>query len=203
MSENGNDGAPSEDAWKVLDTSYPFRDEWLVVRSDRVLLPDGTILPAYHTIENPDWVSCIAITPEFEVVLIKQYRHSIGRLITEFPAGSMDAQDESPLAAMRRELLEETGYASDDWHLIGSSPANPARQTNTAYAFLALGAEQVSQPKLGEGELIRTQLMPWALFREHVFSGSLQIPAQHIACLFWLHSFVTQRKNSGFAKLSF
>jgi ADP-ribose pyrophosphatase len=203
MNENTPDGGPSEDRWKVLDTSYPFRDEWLVVRSDRVLLPDGTILPAYHTIECPDWVSCVAITPDSEVVLIEQYRHSICRLITEFPAGSVDARDESPLAAMRRELLEETGYASEDWHLIGSSPANPARQTNTSHAFLAWGATRVSQPKLEEGELIRTRLMPWTLFREQITSGLLRIPAQHIACLFWLHSFVAQRRNARFARLSF
>ena len=203
MDENTKDGASVEDAWKVLETSYPFRDEWLVVRSDRVLLPDGTILPAYHTIENADWVSCIAITPVFEVVLIEQYRHSVRRLITEFPAGSVDAHDESPLAAMKRELLEETGYASDDWHLIGSAIANPARQTNTAYAFLALGAKQVSRPALEEGELIRTQLMPWALFRDRITSGLLRIPAQHVACLFWLHTFVAQRKIPTLAGLSF
>lgn len=202
MSENANRDNPLEDAWKVLDTSYPFRDEWLVVRSDRVLLPDGVTLPAYHTIECSDWVSCIAITANFEVVLIEQYRHSIRRLITEFPAGSVDARDESPLAAMRRELLEETGYASDDWHLIGSSPANPARQTNTAYAFLALGAKQVSQPKLEQGELIRTKLMSWEHFRKGISSGFLQIPAQHIACLFWLHSFVGKCESPLIAKLA-
>jgi 8-oxo-dGTP pyrophosphatase MutT (NUDIX family) len=200
MSENASDDG-SDEAWKVLDTSYAFRDEWLVVRSDRILLPDGAVLPAYHTIECSDWVSCIAITMKSEVVLVEQYRHSIGRVIAEFPAGSLDDRDVSPLAAVKRELLEETGYASDDWHLIGSSPANPARQTNTSYAFLALGAEQVSQPNLDEGELIRTQLMPWALFREQVASGSLEFPAQHVACMFWLHSYVAQSRNPQIAKL--
>ncbi len=202
MSENANDDAHSGGAWRVLDTSYPFRDEWLILRSDRVLLPDGAILPAYHTIECSDWVSCIAITAKSEVVLVEQYRHSIRRQIAEFPAGSVDGRDESPLAAVKRELLEETGYASDDWHLIGSSPANPARQTNASYAFLALGAEQVSPPNLEQGEMIRTRLMPWTLFTQQVSSGSLEFPAQHVACLFWLHSFVARSKSPHIAELT-
>lgn len=202
MRENGTADFPSDEAWEVLDTSYPFRDQWLIVRSDRVLLPDGVILPAYHTIECSDWVSCIAITAKSEVVLVEQYRHSIRRLIAEFPAGSVDARDASPLAAVKRELLEETGYASDDWHLIGSSPANPARQTNTSYAFLALGAEHVSQPNLEEGEMIRTRLMTWAIFNEQVSSGSLEFPAQHLACLYWLRSYVARSESAQIAELS-
>jgi ADP-ribose pyrophosphatase len=202
MSKNASDDVPSSDAWKVLDTSYPFRDEWLVIRSDRVLLPDGAILPAYHTVECPDWVSCIAVTANLEVVLIEQYRHSVRRLITEFPAGSVDARDASPMAAVRRELLEETGYASDDWYFIGSATANAARQSNTAHAFLALGAKQVSPPKLDEGELIRTRLMPWPQFRAQMHDGSLQLPAQHVACLFWLHAFVARSESPHIAGLS-
>ena len=63
-------------------------------------------------IEYPDWVDVIALTAERNVVLVDQYRHAVGQIRTEFPAGVVDAA-ETPLAAIKRELLEETGYASE------------------------------------------------------------------------------------------
>jgi ADP-ribose pyrophosphatase len=200
--DDNRDHDLSSQAWKVLESKYSYKDEWLVVRSDRVLLPDDTILPAYHTIEAPDWVSGIAITRDGDVLLVEQYRHSIGRPIIELPAGWVDRKDDSVLAAMKRELLEETGYASDSWHAIGAAPANPARQTNTSYAFLALDAERVARPNPEASEFVRTHEMPWHAFRGGITDGSLQMPALHTCCLLWLQAFAASSADPRITKLA-
>ena len=65
--------------WQVLESKYSYRDRWLAVRSDTVRVPNGTILSPYHTIEFPEWICAIALTPEREIVLIEEYRHGIER----------------------------------------------------------------------------------------------------------------------------
>ena len=126
--------------WQVLETRYSYRDRWLALRSDTVRVPNGTILSPYHTIEFPEWICAVALTSDHHIVLIEEYRHGVGRLSIELPCGTPDHDGEDLLAAMQRELLEETGYAADEWHALGSSTANTARQNNRVHAFLALDA---------------------------------------------------------------
>ena len=91
----------------------------------------------------------IALTADLNIVLVDQYRHSVGSVRTEFPAGTVD-DGEEPLAAIQRELLEETGYASDEWHLLGTAPVYPPLQTNRIYSFLALNARRIGGQTLDE-----------------------------------------------------
>src|SRR5215468_3056445 len=65
--------------WQVLDSKYSYRDRWLAVRSDTVRVPNGTILSPYHTIEFPEWICAVALTPDKEIVLVEEYRHGVGR----------------------------------------------------------------------------------------------------------------------------
>ena len=96
---------------KVLSSRYAFADRWLRLRSDDVLLPGGQLLSCCTVFEYPDWGDVIALTAELNIVLVDQYRHAVGQIRTEFPAGVVD-DGEEPMAAIKRELLEETGYAS-------------------------------------------------------------------------------------------
>ena len=72
----------------------------------------------------------------------------------------MEDRDESPLQAARRELLEETGYASDQFIQVGCVSPNPANQTNLIYSFLALDAYQAGSQDLDETEEIEVVLKP-------------------------------------------
>jgi len=181
--------------WQVLESKYSYRDRWLAVRSDTVRVPNGTILSPYHTIEFPEWVCAIALTPEREIVLIEEYRHGIERLSVELPCGTPDDEHEDVLAAMKRELLEETGYASQEWHALGSSTANTARQNNRVHAFLALDARKVADQALDPGEVIRTHLLPWRKFLADLADGRLEIPGLHLAALWQLRVFARQTRD--------
>jgi 8-oxo-dGTP pyrophosphatase MutT (NUDIX family) len=185
---------------KVLESKYAFADRWLRLRSDRVLLP-GVRLPAPCTIfEYPDWVDVIALTGDRNVVLVDQYRHAVGQIRTEFPAGMVDEAEE-PIVAIKRELLEETGYASQEWHLLGSAAVNPALQTNRIHCFLALGAQKVAEQDLDEGEAIRTHELPLPELVEQVEAGSLELPALQLASLYLLQSYLRRSTDPRLASL--
>jgi len=178
--------------WEILETIYAHKDQWIQIRSDKVRLPDGTILDPFHVLESPPNVNIIALTPDNEVVLVEQWRHPVGKNVLEFPAGAVD-EGEDPLSAAKRELLEETGFVSDDWHFLGTCDANPSRQNNQLYSFVAVGARKVAEQMLSEGELIRIRLLPWSEFRDDVGSGQRTMGAMHYAAVIWLDRFAQSR----------
>jgi len=185
---------------KVLESKYAFADRWLRLRSDSVLLPGGR-LPAPCTVfEYPDWVDVIALTGDRNVVLVDQYRHAVGQIRTEFPAGMVDEAEE-PIVAIKRELLEETGYISQEWHLLGSAAVNPAWQTNRIHCFLALDAQKVAEQDLDEGEAIRTHELPLPELVEQVEAGSLELPALQLASLYLLQSYLRRSTDRRLASL--
>jgi 8-oxo-dGTP pyrophosphatase MutT (NUDIX family) len=181
--------------WQVLDSKYSYRDRWLAVRSDTVRVPNGTILAPYHTIEFPEWVCAIALTPRREIVLIEEYRHGVERLSFELPCGTPEDEGEDVLDAMQRELLEETGYASEEWHSLGSSTANTARQNNRVHSFLALDAHPVADQSLDPGEMIRAHIIPWQKFVDDIADGRLEIPGLHLAALWQLKIFAKKTRD--------
>jgi ADP-ribose pyrophosphatase len=185
---------------KVLSSRYTFADRWLRLRNDDVLLPGGRLLSSCTVFEYPDWVDVIALTAELNIVLVDQYRHAVGQMRTEFPAGAID-EGEEPLAAIKRELLEETGYASEQWHLLGSAPVNPVLQTNRIHCFLALASHKVAEQDLDEGEAIRTHELPLPEFIEQVEAGRLELPALQLASLHLLRSYLRRSTDPRLAPL--
>ena len=81
------------------------------------------------------------------MVLIRQYRHGIGAVHYELPAGTTDPEDTSLEEAARRELREETGYGGGRWSLLATLSANPALQNNLTYTFLAEGVTRSAPPR--------------------------------------------------------
>lgn len=151
------------------------------------MLPTGKVEGPCHVLEYPDWVEVIALTAAGNIVLVEQYRHAVRRVQLEFPAGVIDG-DEPPLVAMKRELSEETGYAADDWRLIGVAPVYPALQTNRFHSYLALGARRVADQALDEGESIQVREMPWPAFLQGIETGDIDLPALQLASLHSLHA---------------
>lgn len=92
----------------------------------------------FDVLETKNWVNVIAVTPEGEALLVRQFRYGTAEDSLEFPAGQVEPGEE-PLAAARRELLEETGGEASAWTELGSCHPNPAIINNTCYFFLADG----------------------------------------------------------------
>ncbi len=111
-------------------------------------------------LEAPDWVNVTAQTPEGHVVIVKQFRFGTAKATIEIPGGMIDP-GEDPLGAAKRELLEETGYASERWSCLGSVAPNPAFLDNRCYHFLAEDAVQKAAPALDGGEdIVVTTMSP-------------------------------------------
>lgn len=147
--------------WQVLDSKLLISDRWLQLREDRVRLSNGHEIDRFHVIHGPDWASALCVTEASEVILVRQYRHGISRPTLELPAGVIESH-ESPEEAARRELLEETGYESNDWVRIQTVSTEPARHTTHAHFFCARGARQTRPPAPEESEVLEVVKVPLA-----------------------------------------
>jgi ADP-ribose pyrophosphatase len=178
---------PPIGAWQLLHSTYSYRDKWLALRSDTVLLPNGETLSPYHTIEAPDWVNAVAITERGEILLVEQYRHAVKETMLELPAGHVD-QGEAPGLAVRRELVEETGHEAESWHELSALFPVASRFTNKVHSYLAIGAREVRAPTLGSSENIRVHKIPWRDFVEGLYSGALMLrEANQLASILLVH----------------
>jgi len=163
--------------WKILGSKHPHR----VLREDTCELPNGNLLDAF-VLEFRPWVNVLALTKNNEAVLIKQYRHGVQKVLWEIPGGIVE-EGETSLEGAKRELLEETGYASSDVVQVGKFYPNPAIQTNTLHCFLALGAEVVGKQELDDAEDIEVQLVAFDELIEIAKRGEF-LHGLHLATLF-------------------
>jgi 8-oxo-dGTP pyrophosphatase MutT (NUDIX family) len=160
--------------WQVLSRRYLFRKPpWLVLREDHVRLPMGGEFPEYWVSEFPDWVNVVAVTPADEVVLVRQYRHGLGAVHYELPAGVVEDTDASAEDAARRELLAETGYGGGRWTKLLTLSPNPGLQTNFTHCFLAEGVDVVADPEPEPTEDLRLHLWPIAGVLSLIEAGEL------------------------------
>ena len=169
--------------WKRLQSTYVLQDRWLTLRADTCQLPNGRTIAPYYILEYPPWVNVVALTMDQQVVLVRQYRHGIQQTILELPSGVVEATDASPLAAVQRELLEETGYASKVVVETGRLSPNPATHTNLTYCFLATGVRQVAAPCPEETEHLETVRLPLSEVVRLASTGGL-LQALHVGALF-------------------
>ncbi|MBQ9029894.1 MAG: NUDIX hydrolase [Parasporobacterium sp.] len=154
-----------------LSSAEKYRGKLLHVFSDEVRLPDGkTAVREY--IRHIGAVCMVALTDEGNVILEKQYRYPIGRVITEIPAGKLDRADEDRLEAAKRELKEETGITADHWTEIGEFISIPAYTQERVTMFLARGLHR-GERHLDEEEFLEVFEMPLQEAVDLVLSGRI------------------------------
>ena len=144
--------------WDYLGSQPAFEGQIMKVRLDRYHFKPGQITRDYTVLEFGDWVNVIALTPEDQVVLVRQWRHGVRQTCLEIPGGMIDAEDASPAAAAARELEEETGYVAAELIHIGTVQANPAIQNNLCHTYLALDAKPSGRQDFDPTELIELDL---------------------------------------------
>lgn len=160
--------------WKILESKSLFKSGIFELRSDKCELPDGRIMPRYFVMDFPDWVNVVPVTPDNEIIMVKQYRHASKKIHLEVPGGSIDPhRNESNLEGARRELLEETGYDSDQVELVMSHYPNPALQSNQMHTYLARNCKKVQEQSLDEFEDLELYFCSLERLEKHLKDGDI------------------------------
>ena len=170
--------------WKILSSEYLFNDLWFKVRKDICEAPSGKIINPYYVYEFPEWATAVALTEDNKVIMVRQYRHSIGEVIVELPGGCVDDTDKDFQTAIARELLEETGYTFSSYESLGKISPNPSTNTNWMHMFLAKGGKKVSVQKLDHNEEIIVELYSIDEIKKMVRENKI-IQSMHVTCILY------------------
>ena len=165
--------------WKTLARQMVWdQSDFLTLEIHTVELPDGRVISGWPWVIAPDYINVVALTREGQYLVFRQVKYGVeGESLA--PVGGYLEPGEQPLAAARRELLEETGYEAPCWTPLGQYRVDGNRGLGMAYFFLAEGAVRVASPEaddLEEQELLlltrpeidaaletgRFKLLPWA-----------------------------------------
>jgi len=130
--------------WKTKDRKLVLDNApWLTVEQHTVELPNGELIHNWPWVKTPDYVNVVAMTEDDQFLCFRQVKYGIEG-VTLAVVGGYVKEGEAPLAAAKRELLEETGYQAPDWLLLGSYLVDPNRGIATGHLFLARGARYVT-----------------------------------------------------------
>jgi 8-oxo-dGDP phosphatase len=132
--------------WPVAASDTLADGRIVSVRRDQVTMPDGQSA-GREVVEHPGAVAVVAMDEGGRVLLIRQYRHPVGRKLWEIPAGLRDVDGEQPLETARRELIEEAGYQAADWQVLADYFSSPGIITERLRVYLARGLTQVPEPE--------------------------------------------------------
>ena len=103
--------------FEVLSSQQRFTGRVIGVRTDAVLMPDGSVADR-DVVVHPGAVAVLALDSADNVVTVRQYRHAVGQELLELPAGLLDVEGEPALASARRELFEEAALAAGEWAVL-------------------------------------------------------------------------------------
>ena len=174
--------------WKLLSSKLVIDCQWCTVRQDAVELPDGTVVDDYFINVRPDIALILPITPENEIVLVRQYRHGIGEILLELPAGSFNQDEEDAKSAASRELVEETGYVAEELVSLATLYDNPVKDTNKIHLFLAKNARKLAEQQLDVTEAIEVVLVPIEAVMQRILAGEICVSGTVAAILLGINS---------------
>ncbi len=155
----------------------------------RLRLPNGAI-GDWECVRHPGGALAVPVTPEGKLVLVRQYRFAAEGRLLEFPAGTIEP-NEDPFTTIQREIEEETGYHADRWQKLGQFYLAPGYSDEIIYAFLAQDLKKLeTPPNQDEDEDIETVLMSPEELEQAIANGE-PIDAKSICSFFLARPFLS------------
>ncbi|MFA6918869.1 MAG: NUDIX hydrolase [Patescibacteria group bacterium] len=161
--------------WKKLSTKIVYKNQWLQVREDAVIRPDGK-KGIYSIVERPSVNFIVAMDEQESIFFIQEYRYPIKKTILQLPAGTTDKND-SYLSSAKKELFEETGIKAKKWNKLGKFFIGPGHESISANIFLAtkLDISQLNKSAKTSDELILKVIkFPITKIKQLISSGKIE-----------------------------
>ena len=184
--------------WEEIHTEHIVQDKWIDFRRSAYRFPDGRVFEPYYSYSRRDYVEIVASDTEGKYLCVRQFRQGIKEVTTEFPAGGIERTDgreygsgdsasasEDALEAAKRELMEETGYVSDDWTHLLTVPSNATIADNYAHIFAAKKCRKSREQNLDETEFLNVRKYTSNEIEEMISQGDFQ---QAVHIMAWLLS---------------
>ncbi|HBZ52914.1 MAG TPA: NUDIX hydrolase [Eubacterium sp.] len=178
--------------WEEVSVEHIIEDQWIDFRRSCYRFPDGTTFEPYYSYSRRDYVVIAATDTEGNHICVRQFRQGIGKVTTEYVAGGIERTDgteygkdgasaEDSLAAAKRELLEESGYESDEWTKLLVIPSNPTIADNYAHIYMARNCRKVSEQHLDDTEYLNVRLYTEEELKELISDGNFLQPIHVLA----------------------
>lgn len=178
--------------WKILQSAMVLNHQWCKVRQDEIELPNGKVIDDYFVNIKPEVALILPITSEQKIIFVRQYRHGVGEILLELPAGTFNPDEESPQIAALRELKEETGYVADTATQLAVLYDSPVKDTNKINLFIAENVTKAGQQELDITEEIDVVLIPTKAVIEKVAKGEICVCGT-VAAIFLGLKFLSNR----------
>ena len=159
--------------WKILRSHFVLENQWCRVRQDKIELPNGEAIDDFFINVRPDIALVFAVTKNREIVFVRQYRHGVGEILLELPAGAFDPETENAEFAAMREMREETGYVCHKLIKLATFHDNPVKDTNKIHLFFAQDVEKYGEQILDATEEIEVLLVPVAEVTNKILTGEI------------------------------
>lgn len=173
---------------EIIEPRLFYRGRKFNFDVNQLRLPNGAV-GSWECIRHPGGALAVPVTPEGQLVLVRQYRFAVAGRLLEFPAGTIEA-GEDPATTIAREIQEETGYKAETWRDLGRFPLAPGYSDEYIYAFLAQGLTKLDQKlALDEDEDIEVVLLSPAEFEQHLQQGE-DVDAKTITSYFLARPFL-------------
>lgn len=143
--------------WEVRATATPFVGNKTSVRTDDVVMPDGSVARRDYQV-HPGSVAVVALDDRDRVVVLRQYRHPVRQKLWEIPAGLLDVPGENPLHAAQRELYEEAHVKAENWRVLTDVYTTPGGSSEAVRVFLARDLSEAE----GSASRWRTRRPTWS-----------------------------------------